>query len=94
MDTPEKQPTVPYNAMLLDFIYNRVKALWGLSGAQHDAARWCTMYGFMKKINRETSVANTGSTLSIMEVILLIISSGTSYSVLLGICLGKATLNT
>lgn len=94
VDIPEKHPTVGYNAVLLDFIYNRVTALWGLSAAQNNAARRCTMYGLTNKINRETNIANIGSTLSIMEVILLIFLLAPHNSVLLGIRFGKATLNT
>lgn len=78
MDTLEKHLIVGYHVALLDFIYNRVTALWGLSEAQHTTARRCTMYGVMKNINREISIANIDSTLFITEVILLIISSGTS----------------
>lgn len=94
VDIPEKHPTVGDNAVLLDFIYNKVTALWGLSGAQNNVARRCIMYGFTNKINRETNIANIGSTLSITEVILLIFLLAPHNSVLLGIHLGKATLNT
>lgn len=36
VDTPEKHPIAGYNVVLSDFIYNRVTALWGLSGAQQE----------------------------------------------------------
>lgn len=52
------------------------------------------MYVLTNKINRETNIANIGSTLSIMEAILLIFLLAPHNSVLLGIRFGKATLNT